>query len=146
MRPVIVVVDEVVEQFVGEVIEIVESCALNDVVVEGAPETLDLAVGLWPIGPGVTVFDAEFEQHGLEGVLVRLVAGGELGAVVGKDFLEDEPVGDVEGVDHLQRLEHHRQGLLGTQHLRPGKARATVDQADDISRDRGGARNISRGN
>ena len=46
MGPVVVVVDEVLEQFVGEVIEIVEGCALDDVIVEGTPEAFDLAVGL----------------------------------------------------------------------------------------------------
>ena len=103
MGPVIVVVDQILEQFVGEVFEIIEGCALDDVVVEGSPEAFDLAVGLWPIGPGVAVFDAKFEQHSLEGMLVRLVAGRELGAIVGQDFQEDEPIGEVEGVDHLQR-------------------------------------------
>ena len=137
MRPEVVIVDEVLEQFVGEVIEIVEGCALDDVVIEGPPEALDLAVGLRPIGPGVAVFDAKLEQHGLEGMLVGLVAGGELGAIVGQDFLEHEPIGDVEGVDHLQRLEHYRQRLLGGQHVGPGQARAAVDQADDIGRGRG---------
>jgi hypothetical protein len=96
MRPVVVVVYQVFEQLVGEVVEIVEGGALDEVLVEGAPEALDLAVGLWPIGPGVTVLDAELEQHGLEGVLLRVVSGGELGAVVGKHFLEDEPVSEVE--------------------------------------------------
>ncbi len=137
MGPVVVVVDQVLEEFVGEVVEIVEGCAVDDVLVQGAPEAFDLAVGLRPIGPGVAVLDAEFEQHGLEGVLLRVVAGGELGAVVGQDFGEHEPVGDVEGVDYLQRLEHHRQCLLGGQDLGPGQARATVDQADDIGRGRG---------
>jgi hypothetical protein len=66
-----VVVDDVFEEFIGEVIEIFEGCAFDEIVVEGAPEALDLAVGLRPIGPGVAVLDTEFEQHGLEGVLLR---------------------------------------------------------------------------
>lgn len=86
MGPVVVVVDQVLEQFVGEVVEIVEGGALDDVLIERAPEAFDLAVGLRPIGPGVAVFDAELEQHGLERMLVRLGAGGELGA--GSAFLE----------------------------------------------------------
>src|SRR5829696_2130477 len=47
----------------------------DDVLVEGSPEAFDFAIGLRPIGPGVAVFDAEFEQHGLERMLVRLGAG-----------------------------------------------------------------------
>jgi len=43
-------------------------------------KALDLAVGLRPVRPGVTVDDAEFEQHGLERMLLRIVAGGKLGA------------------------------------------------------------------
>ncbi len=46
MGPVVVVVDQILEQFVGEVIEIVEGCALDDVLVEGPPEAFDLTVGL----------------------------------------------------------------------------------------------------
>jgi len=80
MWPVIVVIDEVFEQFVGEAIEVVEGSALDDVFVEGPPKALDLAVGLRPVRPGVTVDDAEFEQHGLERMLLRIVAGGKLGA------------------------------------------------------------------
>ena len=95
MGSVVVVVDDILEQLVGEVVEIVEGCALDDVLVERAPEALDLAIGLRPIGPGVAVFDAKLEQHGLERMLVGLGAGGELGAVVGEDFLEDQPIGDM---------------------------------------------------
>ncbi len=89
------------------------------VLVEGPPEAFDLTVGLGPIGPGVAVFDAKLEQHGLKGVLLGFVASCELGAVVGQDFPEDEPVGDVEGVDYLQRLEHDRQRLLRRSAPRP---------------------------
>ena len=78
-------------------------------------------------------------------MLLRGVAGGELGAVVGEDFGELQPVGHVEGVDHLQRLEHDRQRLLGGQDLGPGQPRATVDQTDDKGRAGGGTRNMSRG-
>ena len=42
-----------------------------------------------------------------------------------------QPVGDIEGVDHLQRSEHDRQCLLGCYDLGPGQPRAAVDQADD---------------
>ena len=95
MRPVVVVVDEILEQFVGEVVEIVEGGAIDNVVVEGPPQALDLAVGLWAIRPGIAVFDAKLEQHSLEGMLAWLVAGCELGPVVGQDFLEDKAVGGV---------------------------------------------------
>ena len=61
MGSVVVVVDEVLEQFIGEVVEVVEGRAVDDVVIEGTPEAFDLAVGLRPIGPGVAVFDAELE-------------------------------------------------------------------------------------
>ena len=112
MGPVVVVVDQILEELVSEVIEIVEGCALNDVVVEGAPEALDFAVGLRPIRPCVAVLDAEFEEHGLEGMLFTIIAGCELGAVVGHDFGEDKSVGDLEGIDHLQCPEHDRQGFF----------------------------------
>src|ERR1700722_20733034 len=98
MGPVVIVVDEILEKFVGEVIEVVEGGALDDVLVEGAPESLDLAVGLWPVGSRVAMLDAELEQHCLEGMLLRGVAGSELGAVVGEDFRERQAIGDVEGV------------------------------------------------
>src|SRR5258705_8326142 len=55
----------------------------------------------------------------------------------GQDFGEHEPVGDVEGIDHLQRPEHDRQRLLRSDDLGPGEARAAVDQTDDIGRSRG---------
>ena len=44
MRPVVVVIDQILEEFIGEVIEIVEGCAVDDIVVEGAPEAFDLAM------------------------------------------------------------------------------------------------------
>jgi len=119
------------------VIEIIEGRPFDDVVVQGAPEALDLAVGLRSIGSCVAVLDAEFEQHGLEGVLFRVVAGSELGAIVGQYFGEGEPIGDVERVDHLQRPEHHWQRLLGREDLSPGKPRTAIDQADDIGRGQG---------
>ena len=50
MGPVVVVVDQILEEFVGEVIEIIEGRPFDDVVVQGAPEALDLAVGLRSIG------------------------------------------------------------------------------------------------
>jgi hypothetical protein len=37
MRPIVVVVDEVVEKFVGEVVEVVEGGAVDDILVQGAP-------------------------------------------------------------------------------------------------------------
>ena len=46
MGPVVVVVDHILEQLVGEVVEIVEGCALDDVLVEGPPKAFDLAIGL----------------------------------------------------------------------------------------------------
>ena len=73
MGPVVVVVDEVIEEFVGEVVEVVEGGPVDDILVQGAPEALDLAVGLRPVGPGVAVLDAELEQHGLEGMLFGLL-------------------------------------------------------------------------
>jgi hypothetical protein len=134
MRSEVIVVDQILEKLVGEVLKIVEGCALDHIIVQRSPEALDLAVGLRPIGPGVAMLDAELEQHGLEGVLFGFVAGGELGAVVGQDLGELDAIGDVEGVDHLQGLEHDRQGLFRGQHLGPGQARATIDQADDKGR------------
>jgi hypothetical protein len=80
MRPVVVVVDQVLEVFIGEVIKIVKSCAVDDVVVQGTPKSFDLAVGLRPIWPCVAMLDAEFEGHGFEGMLFAVVAGCELGA------------------------------------------------------------------
>src|SRR6516164_8665594 len=68
------------------------------------------------------VFCLKKKKHSLEGMLAWLVAGCELGPVVGQDFLEDKAVGGVEGVDHLQRLEHHRQRFLGGEHLGPSQA------------------------
>ena len=74
MRPVVVVVDQIFEEFIGEVIEVVEGCPVDDVVVQGTPELFDLAVGLWPIRSCVAMSDAEFEEHGFEGVLFTVVA------------------------------------------------------------------------
>ena len=73
MRSVVVVVDQVLEEFVGEVIEIVEGCSLDEVFVEGAPEALDLSIGLRPIRPCVAVFDAEFESIASKGCSSRLL-------------------------------------------------------------------------
>nr|WP_235976874.1 hypothetical protein [Bradyrhizobium archetypum] len=42
----VVVVDEVLEQLFGEVVEIVEGCALDEVLIERAPKAFDLAIGL----------------------------------------------------------------------------------------------------
>ena len=109
MGPEVIVVDDVFEQLVGEVIQVVEGGAVDDVVVQGSPEALDLAIGLRPIGPGIAMFDAELDQHGLERVFVDVVARGELCTVVGKDFGELDSIGDVEGIDHLQRFEHDRE-------------------------------------
>jgi hypothetical protein len=44
MGPVVVVGDEIFEELVGEVIEVLEGCAFDDVVIEGSPKALDLAV------------------------------------------------------------------------------------------------------
>ena len=104
----VIVVDHVLEEFVGEVVEAFEGCALDEVVVEGSPEALDLAVGMRPIWPGVAMLDAELDQHRLEGMLFGRAARSELRAVVGEDFGELDPIGDVEGIDHLQCLEHDR--------------------------------------
>jgi hypothetical protein len=52
MRSEVVVVDEVLEELVGEVIEMIEGCAVDDVVVQRSPEALNLAVGLRSVGPG----------------------------------------------------------------------------------------------
>jgi hypothetical protein len=60
--PDVVVVDQILEAFIGEVIEIIEGRALDDVVVEGAPEAFDLAVGLRSVGSCV-VLDAEIEEQ-----------------------------------------------------------------------------------
>ena len=94
MGPVVVVGDEIFEELVGEVIEVLEGCAFDDVVIEGSPKALDLAVGLRPVRSCVALFDAELEQHGLERMVLRGVAEGELGAVVGQDFGKHQPVGD----------------------------------------------------
>ena len=42
MRPIVVVVDEVIEKFVGKVVEVVEGGAVDDILVQGAPEALDM--------------------------------------------------------------------------------------------------------
>ena len=112
MRSEVVVIDKIFEELVGEVIEIVEGCAVDDIVVKRSPEALYFAVGLRPVRPGVAMLDAEFDQHGLERVLVGGVAGSELRAIVGEDFGELDPLADVESIDHLQCLEHDRERLF----------------------------------
>jgi hypothetical protein len=100
----------------------IESRAVDDVVVEGAPEPLGLSVGLRAIGPGVAMLDPEFEEHLLEGMLVGMGAGGELGAVVGEDFRKGEPIDDIKRIQYLERLEHDRQSLFAGHCLGPGQA------------------------
>src|ERR1044072_3129871 len=59
MGPEVVVVDHILEQLIGEVVEIVEGCTFDDIVVQGSPEALDLAVGLRPVGSGVAMLNAD---------------------------------------------------------------------------------------
>src|SRR6478609_8528030 len=88
-------------------IEVFEGGTLDEVVVQGAPEALDLTVCLRSVGSSVAMLDTELDEHGLKGVLFG-VARCKLGAVVRKDLGELDPISDVEGVDHLQGLEHDR--------------------------------------
>ena len=55
-----IVVEEILLQFVLELSHRLEGCSLQEVLVQGSPEPLDLPVGLGPIGSGVTVLDAQF--------------------------------------------------------------------------------------
>jgi hypothetical protein len=54
-------------------------------------------------------------------MLVGVSASDKLGAVVAEDVDENDAVAQVKGIDHLQRLEHHRQRLLGGHDLGPGQ-------------------------
>lgn len=121
MRPEFVVVDEIFEQLVGELSKIVEGCAVDQIVLERTPKALDLAVGLRSVRPGVTVGDAEFDEHRLEGVVEGALASAELGAVVGEELSKGDGVADVERIDELEGLEHDRQGLLALDDLGPGE-------------------------
>ncbi len=57
---------------------------VDDIVIEGPPEAFDLAIGLRPIGPGVTVFDVELGQQGGADSVVRLRRyRGQVGSVAG---------------------------------------------------------------
>ena len=91
MGPAMVRVDQILDQFVGELVEIVEGCTLADVLVEGSPEAVDLAVGLWPIAPSVAVSDAQFEQYGRKWMLVGIAAGCEFGGIVGRISRKTSP-------------------------------------------------------
>jgi hypothetical protein len=47
--------------------------SIDEVILQGAPEAVRLAVGLRPIRPGVAVNDAEFDERRFE----RALAGGD---------------------------------------------------------------------
>src|SRR5688572_20808440 len=51
--PEFIVVEHIFENFIGELSGAVEGGALDDIVIDGAPEAFDLAVGLRPVRPGV---------------------------------------------------------------------------------------------
>ena len=91
MRPVVVVVDEILEQFVGEVVEIVESGAIDDVVVKRPPQALDLAIGLGAVRPGIAVFIPSSSNMASKGMLAWLVADCELGPVARWELARRRP-------------------------------------------------------
>jgi len=81
-----------IRRFIGEVIEIVESGTLDKSSSRYA-RSARLCVGLRPVWSCVAVLDAKVRAAWLEGMLFAVVAGCELGAVVGHDLGKDEPVG-----------------------------------------------------
>ena len=127
-----VVVQEVLHQFILELGQVLERRAFDQVVIERAPEAFDLAVGLGSVGPGVAVFEAELQQHALEGVLRRLRPCRHLRTVVGEDGLELDAVLDVEQVEALEGSEHDTQALEVRHHLSPGQTSAGVQHGDQV--------------
>lgn len=61
-------------------------------------EALDFAAGLWVVGPGVDVVDAQFAEQDLQGgASAAAGCGGEDGAVVGQDGGGGAPPGECGG-------------------------------------------------
>ena len=79
------------------------------------------AFGLRSVGPRVAMFDLHLGEHGLEGMIVGVLACGELGAVVREHLLEGHAIAALERAQNAHDLEGDGQGFLAQQPLpRPG--------------------------
>jgi hypothetical protein len=93
-------------------------------------EALDFAAGLWVIGAGADVGDAELAEADMQGgASAAPGGGGEDGAVVGQYRGRGAKASErgQKGVDHL-RAGHGGSGHAGQRH-----PRVVIDQVEDFS-------------
>ena len=82
MRAHLIVVEQILLQFVPELRQGGERGAVDQVVVQGPPEPFHLPIGLRPIGPGIPMFDPQLQQHPFKRVRVFGARGREFGSIV----------------------------------------------------------------
>ena len=133
MGPGCIVVEEVLLEFVPQFLHRLKGGLIQQVLVQGAPESFHLSVGLRPVGPGITVLDFQFLEHPFQGMVPSIVGRGHLRAVVSEHRLKANAVLRVEQVDALEGGEHHAEALDVPGHLGPGQTGEGIQHRHQVA-------------